>query len=287
MKTKIYFLALLPVAFVGFVLRIFQLLNGIEPDTAFFRENEPINTVFLVWIAAATLFFLSAAVLTKPEKKSLGRALLRIHGAEKTVLLLFGVVILAEVLFLYYDKVLAQHASSFQEMVLNLDFLRSVVAVLSVAFLSAFISAPKQFGKATCFKVLSLALTLHYGLQMLDLFINESMIRLSYKALDVLLYTSAMLFFFSFTKALSGLYARRGLCTFGCCTVFFAVVRMANLVVVLIHPSYTLSTSILSMVADLFLIVVVALLMTKPLQRRKKKPKDLAEETLAEETLAF
>ena len=278
MKTKTYFFALIPAALIGFALRIFQLLDGVEPDTAFFRENEPINIVFLIWTAVATLFFLSATFLTRPEKKPLERTMIRLHRAEKTVLLLFGVVMLAEVLFSYYDKVLSQHGLSLGDLFWNLDFLHAVFAVLSVAFLSAYISAPKQFGRSTGFKILSLSLTLHFSLKMLDLFINESMIRLSYKALDILLYASAMLFFFSFTKALSGLYARRGLCAFGCCTVFFAIVRTANLVVYLIQPAYTLSTSVLGMISDLFLIAAVVLLMTKPLRRRKKKPEELPED---------
>ena len=85
MKTKTYFFALIPAALIGFALRIFQLLDGVEPDTAFFRENEPINIVFLIWTAVATLFFLSAAFLTRPEKKPLERTMIRLHFRAETV----------------------------------------------------------------------------------------------------------------------------------------------------------------------------------------------------------
>ena len=155
MKSKHYMLALIPISLIGLLLRAFQVKNGVEPDTLFLIDGVALNWIFPLFTVLALLLFLSGLLLLKPEKKPLDRVMVRVNKPERILMLIYATLTLTADLYGFYKDSIDNTSS--------LSVWRSLCALLVLTFVSAYVTAPKTFGKNNIFKLLSLSLTVYYS----------------------------------------------------------------------------------------------------------------------------
>lgn len=264
MKLKTYLKLLIPLGIIAAVLRMVELILGVEASTGFYVSDSVWPTIFNVYCVLVCVFFIVMFFFMPREKKPQYRKYYHLNKIEKIVLMIASVLILAAAIKEFITVFIPSTSVVETQSAGVLDYLNLVFAVLVVFFSVLYATAPKLVVKNTFFSGFSAVFPVYYVIRMFCVFTDSSSILShAYGTYSILFYSITALFFMNFSKMLAGMPAKRLLFLFGMGSIFFGAVRISDLILALIPgnpfgvPSgaLTLLSDVAITVAEIFILI--------------------------------
>lgn len=280
MKTKIYIKMLFPLSLFGLIFRILEILFAIEPSSGFYYLDSFIPLLCNIYIFLVIAFFISEIFLTKAESKSIRKRLGAIKIADKIFMIASAVFILGSAL----QNLLVEYQINFsydsiKDLFSDFKIYILILAVLSCVFIVFFASDPKKYSTSSFMSILSLSLTFYYVLRLFTRFLDmNEILSKAYSTHTILLIGFIVLSLLNFSKILAGLRAKKFFVAFGLCTVFLAVLHLAEFVIYFFpgNPYNIPVDSIFAYIADFLVSLVILRLIIIVSKKQDKTEKNIS-----------
>ena len=270
MKTKYYTKMLFPLSLFGIIFRILEIMFAIEPSSGFYYLESVIPMLFNIYVFLVIAFFLSEIFLIKTESKTVRKRLGAVTVFDRIVMIVAAVFILAGSLqdFLVELNVNFSY-SSLADVFSDVKIYILILAGLSCISLVFFASDPKRYSTSSFMALFSLAITFYFLIRLFTRFLDLSdILSKAYSAHTILLLGFIVLAFLNFSKVLAGLFAKKYFIAFGLCSVFLAVLHIAEFAMYFIpgNPYNIPLDNIFSYIADYLTIQVKRLILNQYLE---------------------